>query len=46
MDVISNLHNWNCGIPIQLEDDIAEKLSIAEPSGLVTPNALSISANT
>ena len=44
--VISNLHIWNLGIPTQLADDTEAKLSIAEPSGLVTPKALSINANT
>ena len=35
---------WNFGKPIQLADETDAKLSIAEPSGFVTPNALRINA--
>ena len=46
IDVKSNFINWNFGIPTHEADAIDEKLSIAEPSGLCTPHALRISANT
>ena len=44
--VTSNLHIWNLGRPTQPDDVTEAKLMIAEPSGLVTPNALRIRAKT